>query len=210
MERFADELRKNRATTDDKTAIANETTNSHKPNINITEVFPTLTAEALKEDTSTINDIHVTEHSFKSGINKHTEVPEKIEKERKATIKKDDEESSEIKKELGDAAEQCIAEILKEKYIGYEINWFGDNNEGYDIAISKNGENIKYVEVKAISSYSGRINITSSEWNYAKIQRAAYDIYIVNASLGEYRIINNPYQQYIDGKINIEVDAIIY
>lgn len=206
VERYAKELseKKNKATEDSKT------TKSHTANINISEAFPLLTVETLVEDTSIINDSNVAERNVKSGINKHSEVLEKVEKAKKTLVEKDDKDSEEIKKELGDAAEKCVVEILKKKYKDCEINWFGGNNEGYDIAISKDGEDIRYIEVKAIADYSGRINVTPSEWNYAKDKKDAYDIYVVNANSGRYTIINNPYQQYIDGKINIDVNAIIY
>ena len=176
----------------------------------IDEVFPNLKNGILVEDESAADNNQKMDHKDNGGINKHKEPLERVYKQEKATKDKLEKESEINKKELGDAVEQLVNKVLKEKYSDYVVNWFGGNNQGYDFAISKNNEDIKYIESKAVADFNGRINITSSEWRLAKDKKDAYEIYIINANTCKYRVIKNPFQKYIDGEIDIDVDAIVY
>ena len=66
-----------------------------------------------------------------------------------------------------------------------------------------------YIEAKTFGSNS-HIDITPSEWNYAKIKRKAYIIYAIDANTGEYQIITDPYGLYLENKINIDVTGFWY
>lgn len=181
---------------------------TEQPDIN--EVFPNLKNGILVEDESATDNNQKMDHKDNGGINKHKEPLERVHKQEKATKDKLEKESEINKKELGDAVEQLVNKVLKEKYSDCVVNWFGGNNQGYDFAISKNNEDIKYIESKAVADFNGRINITSSEWRLAKDKKDAYEIYIINANTCKYRVIKNPFQKYIDGEIDIDVDAIVY
>lgn len=176
----------------------------------IDEIYPNLKNGILIEDESIANNSSKLERKDNSGINKHKESSIRIKKTEKASKDKSGDDSDINKKELGDAVELLVNNVLKEKYSDCVVNWFGGNNQGYDFAISKDNEDIKYIESKAVADFNGRINITSSEWRLAKDKKDAYEIYIVNANTCKYRIIKNPFQKYIDGEIDIDVDALIY
>ena len=112
-------------------------------------------------------------------------------------------------KALGDYGEKRAKEILKIKYNnGESINWYGGTNKGYDYSISVNGEDVHYIDIKTISD-KRRIPVTPSEWNMAKIKKEKYSFLIIDVNTGKYLFIDNPYQLYIDSKINIEVQAIL-
>lgn len=114
------------------------------------------------------------------------------------------------KKAVGDKIEKQVYNELKEKYPDCDVFLYGGNNEGYDIAISKDGENIKYIEVKSIEQDNGHIPFTTSEWHKAKMEGNKYEIYIVDRSTGKYKPIKNPFQKYLDNKIELVIDGIIY
>ena len=117
--------------------------------------------------------------------------------------------SKALKKALGDLGEERVFDYLKEKYSDEEVNWFGNDNKGYDFTISEDGEDIVYVEAKTTTKKSGRIPMTPSEWNWARLQGDKYDLYILNASTGAFQIVNNPFEKYLNKEINIEVGAVI-
>ena len=204
LERYAQEIRKRK--NKQLNTIEKE---EGGPEKSIEEMFPLLSEKELDEE-EFLPDDTILKRVNKGGVNKHLDAQAKVSNRNVVDEKIDEDKPDGIKKKIGDTAEKIIANILKDKYEDCDINWFGGNNEGYDIAISKDGEDIKFIEVKAIGDYTGRVNVTPSEWGYARSEGDKYEIYIVNAKTGKYSIIRNPYKQYMDGLIDIEISAIIY
>ena len=204
LEEYAKELREK------EKMSKNQSVNIAIEQPSITEIFPNLKNGVITEDESVTNNSLKLERKDNSGINKHKQSSVKSQMLEKPSKDKTENDSDINKKELGDAVERLVYDVLKEKYSDCVVNWFGGNNQGYDFSISKNDEDIKYIESKAVPDFNGRINITSSEWRLAKDKKDAYEIYIVNANTCKYRVIKNPFQKYIDGEIDIDVDALIY
>lgn len=122
---------------------------------------------------------------------------------------KESSHSKAYKKVLGDLGEKMIFEYLKEKYGEEKVDWFGGDNKGYDFALTEDGEDKFYIEAKTTTKQNGRVPMTASEWNMARLKGGRYILYILNARSGKIRIINNPFEKYIKREINIEVSAVV-
>lgn len=169
--------------------------------------------ENLTEDEDFVLDSDFSIREGKSGFGSNSNGSDSS--SRKCHSKNNSDKSSKnnsdaYKKAVGAKIEKQVYDKLKEKYPDCDVFLYGGNNEGYDIAISKDGENIKYIEVKSIEEDNGRIPFTTSEWRKAKMEGSKYEIYIVDRSTGEYKPIKNPFQKYLDDKIELVVDGIIY
>lgn len=117
--------------------------------------------------------------------------------------------SKAYKKVLGDLGEKCVFEYLKGKYGEDKVDWFGGDNKGYDFAVAEGGEDRFYIEAKTTTRQNGRIPMTASEWNMARIKGKRYILYVLNATNGKLRIIEDPFEKYIKREINIEVCAVV-
>lgn len=188
--------------------IDNEENNEAISENDILDKFPAL-SEELNEEPIMLDSAMTEEEIFgndTSGIihqqqaEKNTEYP---------TIATTTKSNQKFNKALGDYGEKRGKDILEKKYRnGEEINWYGGTNKGYDFSISLDGEDIHFIDVKTTTNKK-KILVTPSEWNMAKNKKEKYSILVIDANSGKYSFINNPYQLYMDNKINIEVQAII-
>ncbi len=140
---------------------------------------------------------------------------EELSEETKITGRETFEKTPADKKAIGDWGEKYVYEYLKEKYKeqeGCEIIWMNDNmtGEGYDFCIKKNGEEIKYIEVKSKTEENPMlVEIQGAQWEFARKlfecnEGMKYSLYVVsntgkeNAKIKRYQ---NPVKLWKEGRL---------
>lgn len=87
---------------------------------------------------------------------------------------------------------------------GEIVTLMGGSHKGYDIKIEKDNEIIKRIEVKPYEK--GAVSISPTQWDYAKKYMDQYEIYRIKRISGEpseIYVLENPYQQYLDKKLEL-------
>lgn len=179
--------------------------------INIEDDFPTLALQDPTEDSTNLSylDTYDIIGAASDGNNQKTVTAKTKRKTVTSNNRQNEQKNQRYKKALGDYGEMKIKKILIKNYGAKKVKEYGGNNKGYDFKIEEDGEDKYYIEVKTLGN-RGHVDITPSEWNYAKTHREKYLIYVLDANTAKYRIIKDPYGLYLKNKINIDVTGFWY
>ena len=122
-----------------------------------------------------------------------------------------------LNKIIGDNNEKIAMKAIAKQYdvvetgeyyfvakTGEKVTLMGGSHKGYDIKIEKDDAIIKRIEVKPYEK--GAVSISSTQWDYAKKYMDQYEIYRIKRISGEpseIYVLENPYQQYCDNKLEL-------
>ncbi|MDD4950901.1 DUF3883 domain-containing protein, partial [Sulfuricurvum sp.] len=107
---------------------------------------------------------------------------------------------------------QDFCEENKDK--GYHVRWMNDVKDvgwGYDFVLMKGENELRYIEVKGRSSNTSEIEISKTQWEFAKFlydknEGDKYSIFIVqNAGKANAKLIplKNPVKMWLEGNLSM-------
>lgn len=124
-----------------------------------------------------------------------------------------------IRKSIGEWSEKYVYCYLQDfceenKDKGYHIRWMNEEKNvgwGYDFVLMKGEKELRYIEVKGRSSNTSEIEISKTQWEFAKFlfdkgEGDKYSIFIVqNAGKSYAKLIpiNNPVKMWLDGNLSM-------
>lgn len=124
-----------------------------------------------------------------------------------------------IRKSIGEWSEKYVYRYLQDfceenKNKGYHVRWMNEEKNigwGYDFVLMKGERELRYIEVKGRASDTSEIEISKTQWEFAKFlfdkgDGDKYSIFIVqNAGKSNVKLIpiNNPVKMWLDGNLNM-------
>jgi len=124
-----------------------------------------------------------------------------------------------IRKHIGEWSERYVYRYLQDfceenKDKGYHVRWMNEEKNigwGYDFVLMKGEKELRYIEVKGRSSNTSEIEISKTQWEFAKFlfdkgEGDKYSIFIVqNAGKSYAKLIpiNNPVKMWLDGSLSM-------
>ena len=124
-----------------------------------------------------------------------------------------------IRKHIGEWSERYVYRYLQDfceenKDKGYHVRWMNEEKNvgwGYDFVLMKGEKELRYIEVKGRSSNTSEIEISKTQWEFAKFlfdkgEGDKYSIFIVqNAGKSYAKLIpiNNPVKMWLDGNLSM-------
>lgn len=124
-----------------------------------------------------------------------------------------------IRKHIGEWSERYVYRYLQDfceenKDKGYHVRWMNEEKNigwGYDFVLMKGEKELRYIEVKGRSSNTSEIEISKTQWEFAKFlfdkgEGDKYSIFIVqNAGKLYAKLIpiNNPVKMWLDGNLSM-------
>jgi hypothetical protein len=124
-----------------------------------------------------------------------------------------------IRKSIGEWSEKYVYCYLQDfceenKDKGYHVRWMNEEKNvgwGYDFVLMKGEKELRYIEVKGRSSNTSEIEISKTQWEFAKFlfdkgEGDKYSIFIVqNVGKTNAKLIpiNNPVKMWLDGNLSM-------
>jgi hypothetical protein len=124
-----------------------------------------------------------------------------------------------IRKHIGEWSERYVYRYLQDfckenKDKGYHVRWMNEEKNvgwGYDFVLMKGEKELRYIEVKGRSSNTSEIEISKTQWEFAKFlfdkgEGDKYSIFIVqNVGKTNAKLIpiNNPVKMWLDGNLSM-------
>jgi hypothetical protein len=131
-----------------------------------------------------------------------------------------------IRKHIGEWSERYVYRYLQDfceenKDKGYHVRWMNEEKNvgwGYDFVLMKGEKELRYIEVKGRSSNTSEIEISKTQWEFAKFlfdkgEGDKYSIFIVqNAGKSYAKLIpiNNPVKMWLDGNLSMLKIELLY